>query len=394
VSNNAGFFDRRQAAAVLKHGILKRYPVVFASKTGRWQDRGRTAIIDAYAGPGQYDDGADGSPLLLTDVALFAEQLGRQVTLVFAESNEEFATNLKVALHERGAADAPVLVGDFESRMHDALSICRGMPLLTFLDPFGTSISYDSLTTKLMGRARTKSEVLLHFSLSSVARKGAIARTPETVSADAFTRQLDTFLGGTWWHEMMPSSDERFDGDATRAAIAISDEYARRVCARCACRSIAVDVYASTDPCVLPKYRLMLFTRSDHGLWAFADAAGRAHLEWLQFCEDREVDRLVEADRRKYQSDGLFPRDRPDPKELQRLLDKQVGPVLDQQLSDLLERGPVQFGRDTIQVYGRALGHANERHVGHSARRLVEAGVAKKPDRYSNLVGVTLEPAD
>jgi hypothetical protein len=54
VSANEEFFRSRKSAAVLKHGILKRYPVVFAAKTGRGNP---VVFLDGYAGRGEYGDG-------------------------------------------------------------------------------------------------------------------------------------------------------------------------------------------------------------------------------------------------------------------------------------------------------------------------------------------------
>ncbi|GAA3436093.1 hypothetical protein GCM10018954_057020 [Kutzneria kofuensis] len=61
------FFRERRAQAVFKHGILSRYPVVFAAKTG-WRGR-PVAYLDGYAGRGEYEDGSPGSPLLLSEKA-------------------------------------------------------------------------------------------------------------------------------------------------------------------------------------------------------------------------------------------------------------------------------------------------------------------------------------
>jgi hypothetical protein len=65
MSSNDEFFRERRAAAVFKHGILKRYPVVFASKTGQWSKGHRVVFLDGYAGRGRYDKGEPGSPMLL-----------------------------------------------------------------------------------------------------------------------------------------------------------------------------------------------------------------------------------------------------------------------------------------------------------------------------------------
>ncbi|MGQ0773734.1 MAG: hypothetical protein ACT4NY_04840 [Pseudonocardiales bacterium] len=56
MSDNAEFFRERRAQAVFKHGILSRYPTVFASKTG--VTGRRVVLLDGYAGRGQYEDGS------------------------------------------------------------------------------------------------------------------------------------------------------------------------------------------------------------------------------------------------------------------------------------------------------------------------------------------------
>lgn len=52
---------------MLKHGIVSRYPTIFASMAGYGQDE--VVLYDAYAGPGRYEDGSPGSPLLALQTA-------------------------------------------------------------------------------------------------------------------------------------------------------------------------------------------------------------------------------------------------------------------------------------------------------------------------------------
>lgn len=56
------FFNEPQGAAILKHGILKRYLPLYATKVG--SVAGEVVYLDCYAGPGLYGDGSDGSPAL------------------------------------------------------------------------------------------------------------------------------------------------------------------------------------------------------------------------------------------------------------------------------------------------------------------------------------------
>lgn len=82
MSANDDFFRSRKAAAVLKHGILKRYPVVFASKTGQGKP---VVFLDGYAGRGEYEEeGEEGSPLLLSRCADTVRSF-RSVLLFFVE---------------------------------------------------------------------------------------------------------------------------------------------------------------------------------------------------------------------------------------------------------------------------------------------------------------------
>ena len=63
------FFDERQGAAVIKHGILRRYLPIFAGKTGSTSESGRVVYLDGYAGAGVYESGEPGSPILAVETA-------------------------------------------------------------------------------------------------------------------------------------------------------------------------------------------------------------------------------------------------------------------------------------------------------------------------------------
>lgn len=69
IDSSSPFFVRKKAAAVLKHGILNRYVVPFASKVGQDAPDGRVVHLDGYAGPGRYEDGTMGSPALILEAA-------------------------------------------------------------------------------------------------------------------------------------------------------------------------------------------------------------------------------------------------------------------------------------------------------------------------------------
>ncbi len=169
--SNDEFFASRRAAAAFKHGLLRRYPVVFAGKAGSITS-GRVVFLDGYAGAGRYEDGSPGSPLLFVQAARSLAQLRRTVTAVFVEQHPDRCAQLREALAEVDAAevDYHTVEGDLGLQLPGLLSAAAGSALFAFLDPFGTALDRQQLRSDLLDRSgRAPTEVLLHFSISTVA---------------------------------------------------------------------------------------------------------------------------------------------------------------------------------------------------------------------------------
>lgn len=158
------FFAQRRAAAAFKHGILARYPAVFAGKAGS-VTAGRVTFLDGYAGPGSYDDGSPGSPLLFVRAAQLMKN-ARAVTAIFVEQDRQHYKRLCDVLAQAlpSGTGYRTVEGDLGMQLPGLLPATAGSALFAFLDPFGTALGRDQLRTDLLGRAgRALTEVLLHF---------------------------------------------------------------------------------------------------------------------------------------------------------------------------------------------------------------------------------------
>ena len=113
---STGFFEQRNAQAVLKHGLLTRYAYYFGGRAGS-ATRGRVAFIDGYAGEGRYEDGNPGSPLLLATQAQRAELFGRDVKLAFVEQDVQRRNRLDATLRAAGVAVDQLVVGSLEGEI-------------------------------------------------------------------------------------------------------------------------------------------------------------------------------------------------------------------------------------------------------------------------------------
>lgn len=145
------FFRQKRAAAIFKHGVLQRYVVPWAMKTGSTSTHHRVVVVDGYAGAGLYDDGSPGSPILMARIARKMRP-SRNIDLVFVEKDGGTFAQLKENLASGGFhLDHEPLRGRLEDHLDAVLEYATGVPTFVFLDPYGMGLSYDVITQRILG---------------------------------------------------------------------------------------------------------------------------------------------------------------------------------------------------------------------------------------------------
>ena len=422
MSANESFFVRRKAAAAFKHGILSIYPPLFAGKAGSVTG-GRVVFLDGYAGQGRYDDGTPGSPLLFVQAARANPR--REVTGIFVEQDPARCASLRRVLDETdptGAVARIVREGDLGTLLPELLPTTAGAALFAFLDPFGTALNLDRLRGDLLRRpSRAPTEVLLHFSVSTIARMGGIlnaarARGGLSIPERKTVARADAFLGGDWWRaefdalrDVIPATAadgtswidldfDLFDLDnaeqaagtdisamltATDVAMRVARRFCENLGRQTGYRTVAMPVRPEQGRA--PKYILVLFTKNDHGVWYFADALGRAGRYWQQALhEERARSSAAKIAARLDEDLGLF--------ELDDFTPAPAAPFdADQYERDNRDRwettitanlhrllathGGLRLVDHVDEVYGDVLGQAWERHVRAAVKRLHKIGL-------------------
>ncbi|WP_405922487.1 three-Cys-motif partner protein TcmP [Streptomyces sp. NBC_00122] len=276
------FFVSKKAAAVLKHAILDKYVVPFASKVGKYAPDARVVYLDGYAGPGRYDDGTPGSPALILESAA-AISAFRKLDCYFIEKNRKNYQSLSALVaeaREQGLA-AHALQGRVERHLDHVLEAAQGSPLFAFLDPFGLGITFEALTQRIFGSRRAggqPTEVLLNFNANAVRRIGGLLTSKkDTPGKPAALKVLDAACGGDWWQQEFLDSE-----DNPEAVDRITKGFAKRVGEAVGAGSWTVDVRNRANLQVA--YKLVYFTRHRDGLWLFHEAASRAQVEWRRAC--------------------------------------------------------------------------------------------------------------
>ena len=135
-----------------KHDILRGYLEAWFPILSKWN--GRIVYFDGFAGPGLYDDGSIGSPIIALEVARTHKlQLAAEIVFYFIEKNVKRVEYLRRLLdqkyhHEKNGTYSRlpsnfrvyVQEGEFNDAMVSILDSLEGSelaPSLVFVDPFG-----------------------------------------------------------------------------------------------------------------------------------------------------------------------------------------------------------------------------------------------------------------
>ncbi len=189
-----------------KHEILKRYLqawMVILSQ-GRFPE---ILYIDGFAGPGQYEGGEAGSPIIALDTALaFKPPLTATIHFLFVEERTDRADYLRqqVALRALPANFSVIVEGGmtfetaFTNRYSSYVRQGRLMPTFAFIDPFGWTGAPFSLVKQIL--SHRSCEVFVNFMYEEINR---FIGHPDQVA------NFNSFFGTEEWRRCASTSEPR-----------------------------------------------------------------------------------------------------------------------------------------------------------------------------------------
>lgn len=158
-----------------KHEILRRYlgawfPILGSGNT-------RVVYIDGFCGPGRYQDGEDGSPIIALKEAMSHSKLlaKNKLTFLFLDEREDRINQLKEEIEGMNLPPnftALPLCGKFEE-LEELLNHLKSegkqlAPTFVFIDPFGFSGLPFRLVQRLLENEKT--EVFVNIMISAINR--------------------------------------------------------------------------------------------------------------------------------------------------------------------------------------------------------------------------------
>lgn len=394
------FSYEKQAAAVLKHAVLERYLGAFASMLGNY--RSTVGFLDGYAGSGVYQGKANGSevagsPKIALKIAQSLSSRGQELVCSFVEKDHANYESLASVVKDANLSGCRAVEGDLADHLDAAMARFHGIPLLVFLDPFGTSL--DSATTigTILGRpGGAPTELLLNFSVDSVRRIGArVYQANDANGRDASLLRLDQWLGGDWWRDIFAEAEA--EGKKSRMSVAaelVAIEYAKRLSLATGMGHFGVPV--QRRPGHLPIFQLMLFFQRSFAVPRFNESVNMATETWRKHLRERDLDA---ADRRDQSDPRLFGMSRVE--ELQEVFKGEdemfqreaIDAIKASITGSLTERASLVVRQDFQAVYGEAIGKAREKHLRAAWKELAAEGIVAPPPKNTKLDSATINRA-
>jgi len=360
------FFRGRKAAAALKHGVVSRYVLPFATKVGITSVDNRVVVLDGYAGEGRYEDGTAGSPIFFAEAA---RKLAppRTMELIFIEEKKARYEKLcQVLAEEASDVHYDVWQGPVEKHLDDVLTRAAGVPFFAFLDPCGLGLPFTDIADRIFGRPYYQyapaTEVLLNFSAEAVRRIGGRLKEKEDAPGRAATlARMDAACGGDWWRELYVEAES-----PEQANERIASKFATKLREATGAGSWVIEVRNAEHQ--QPRYALVFLSRHPDGLYLYGNAMSSSQQDWR---------RAVVPPGSLLDDDAAF-------KEAEDQLAEEWIATIAKNVEGILEtyqsfKVNPKYGK----VMGSTLGRARETHIRSALKCLQEAGVIS-----SDCVGV------
>ncbi len=192
-----------------KHQVLRFYLDAWLPIMTKWN--GRVLIIDAFAGPGMYEKGEEGSPVIaIRALVEHRAQIVNEVRYIFIEKHTARYEHLMEVLKDwddslPAKCSYQASNSQFDETLSDTLDLLeqqrqRLAPAFVMIDPFGVSDTPMDIINRIL--SNPKSEVYISFMYEAINRH---------IGHESFEAHLDSLFGCSEWRPAkdMDDSPER-----------------------------------------------------------------------------------------------------------------------------------------------------------------------------------------
>jgi len=204
-STESSFFKGKRPWSKIKNQVLGTYMPAYLTKVAKL--RRPITLIDAFAGPGQFEDGSPGSPLIICQAA---EQHARdQYLAIFVNRDRAHHGQLSDVLSSLiDQQKVFPIQGTAENLLAKVRDVVEDHTVFLYLDPFGLKGCEFSVIEPFLRRDRAYStEIVINLSIPTMhrlaARKAVAECRADTPRIQSFHERLTRVLGGDYWQDIL-----------------------------------------------------------------------------------------------------------------------------------------------------------------------------------------------
>jgi three-Cys-motif partner protein len=285
---SSDFFEAKKPWSPYKDMILSYYLTPYLPKVCSLAKP--VVVVDCFAGPGRFEDGSEGSPLIILKAVREIVGKGKAVSAVFIEEKRKYFKRLQEAVKDyRDVCHTKHEC--FEDSAEEITDMARDNTVFVYIDPYGIKpLRFETLAGIYGNIARGSSvEVLLNFNASSLIRNGLAALKcrqtrqieyniavvqGEEVDRTMTPDDLDLIAGGSYWRDIVTSDISFSDKEAQCVSeyMRLMKRYFDEVC------SYGIkEKYGHS----VPKYRLIFGSRHEDAFILMNDAICNARDSFL-----------------------------------------------------------------------------------------------------------------
>lgn len=199
------FFEGKRPWSIIKDQVLKQYMSPYLAKVKNL--RKPILLVDGFAGPGVFEDGEPGSPLIMCSAAA-KHALGNYEAFFF-NKREVHHKKLEGILRKVGwLGPATPILGDTTKLLPLLPNILRDHTVFLYLDPFGPTGSPFSLLEPFLTRDAsysTEMVIMMHMPVLHrlAARKAVEAGREGEEQIQKWHQRITLTLGGDYWKPIL-----------------------------------------------------------------------------------------------------------------------------------------------------------------------------------------------
>lgn len=199
------FFSGKRPWSRIKDQILGQYMPPYLSKVAKL---GKPIIlIDAFAGPGKFDDNSPGSPLIICQAA--RKHVPNNYLAIFVNRQKDHHLQLSHVISGFSITNNAIpIYGSADELLAKVRDVLEDHTVFLYLDPFGLKSCEFSVIEPFLRRNKSFStEIIINLNMPAIHRlatcKAVLDGRCEEPLIQAFHKRLTAVLGGQYWKEIL-----------------------------------------------------------------------------------------------------------------------------------------------------------------------------------------------